>query len=73
MHAPPDYPERRIRGVSDYPFRDLLDAIGYCFSDIRFTVLLVNYGEQEIDNLRAVFANVQNMDDVTDWTGSAGG
>ena len=73
LHAPSDYPQRCIRGVPDYPFRDLLDAIGRCFPDIRFTVLFVNYGEQGIDDPRAVFANVPDMGDVADWAGSPGG
>ncbi len=70
LHTPLNYPERCIPGVQKYRFPDLMDAIERCFPDIRFQVLFINYGEQEADDPRAVFANVKDVGDVIGWTGS---
>ena len=73
LHTPANYPEHCIPGVPKYPFIAMLDAIERCFPHIRFQVLFVNYGDQEVDDPRALFANVRNMGDVVDWTGSMRG
>ncbi len=73
LHTPPDYPEYCIRGVPKYAFLRLLNSIECCFPDISFQVLFINYGDQELDDPRAIFENVRNMGDVTNWAGSPAG
>lgn len=73
LHASQDYPEHCIRGVPKYPFSQLLNSIEQCFPDIIFQVLFINYGDQELDDPRALFENVRNMGDVVDWAGSPTG
>ena len=73
LHAGPDYPAECIRGVPRYPFARLLDAIGAAFPGLSFKVLFLNYGDQRLDDPRAVFAKVPDLRDSVDWTGSARG
>lgn len=73
LHTPADYPDYCIRGVPDYQFAELLGALRSCFPGTSFKVLFVNYGAQSIDDRQALFADVRNCGDITDWTGSKGG
>lgn len=73
LHTAQDYPDYCIRGVPDYQFAELLDALRHCFPQTSFKVLFVNYGAQSIDDRQALFADVRNCGDITDWTGSKGG
>lgn len=73
LHAPPDYPAQLIRGVPEYDFARLLDLIGACFPGLWFKVLFINYGPQTVDDDRALFANIRDCGDISDWMGSAAG
>lgn len=73
LHAPKDYPTHLIPGVPEYDFNRLLDLIGYCFPGLSFKVLFINYGPQITDDERALFANIRDCGDISDWTGSAAG
>jgi len=57
--------------LTRYDFDRFIAALEYGLPGCDFQVLFVNYGVQRSSNFRAMFHEIKDHGDITDWSGSA--